>query len=103
MSGGSGSAVQKVHTLGTVGEIDAKESGTWDYVSGTGGGTEVISGRVVGAFFYAHNAAGTVQIDGGSLVQIRRNIGITLNPKGNLLNPTIVMSGSIDYMIEYVV
>lgn len=103
MSSGSGSNVQKVTTLGTVGEIDAKESGDWDYVAGTGGGTEVISGRVVGAFFYAHNSAGTVQIDGGDIIQIRRNVGITLNTKGNLQSPTIVMSPSIDYMIEFVI
>jgi hypothetical protein len=102
-SGGSGSNVQKVTTIGAVGAIDAKESGDWDYVAGTGGGTEVVAGRMVGSYFYANSATGTMTIDGGKTITIRANVGIAINPKGNLINPVIVMSSSIDYMIEFVV
>lgn len=100
--GGSGTGIQKVTIVGTGGAIDTKESGDWDYVSGTGGGTEVVVGRMVGSFFFANAADGTITIDGGSTITVRAGCGIAINPKGNLLNPTIVMSGSVDYMIEYV-
>lgn len=103
MNGGSGSNVQKVALVGTGGAIDAKESGDWDYIAGTGGGTESITGRMVGSFFFANKFSGTVTIDGGNTITIRKNVGISINPKGNLLSPTIVMSSSIDYMIEFVV
>jgi hypothetical protein len=100
--GGSGTNIQKVNIMGTGGTIDAQESGEWDYYAGSGGGTKVVNGRMTGSFFYAHNTDGTVTIDGGDPIPIRRGVGITVNPKGNLRNPTIVMSASIDYMIEFV-
>jgi hypothetical protein len=102
MHGGSGTNIVKVHTTGTVGAIDAKESGAWHYMAGENGGVKAVPGRMVGSFFYAHGAAGTVEIDGGETIYIRAGVGININPKGNLQNPTIEMSASIDYMIEYV-
>jgi len=103
MPGGSGTNIHKVTTLGTVGEIDAKESGTWYYMAGTNGGIESVPGRLVGSFFFAHDGDGTVQFNGGDIITIRAGAGITINPKGNLRNPTVEMSPTIDYMLEYVV
>lgn len=102
-TGGSGSNIQKVAVVGTGGVLDAKESGDWDYVAGTGGGTEIITGRVVGSVFFANTVDGTVTIDGGDTITVRTNVGISINPKGNLTSPVIVMSSSIDYVIEFVV
>lgn len=98
----NGYGVQKVTVLGSSGTLDRQTTGSWAYSAGTGGGTVNITGRVVGSFFHAEGGAGTVTIDGGDTITIRTGGTIALNPQGNLVNPTIVMSGTIDYMIEYV-
>jgi hypothetical protein len=95
--------IQKVVTVGAVGSIDAKESGVWNYTSGTAGGTVAITGRVVGMFAYAKTEDGTVTINGGASIPVRTGNGFILNPKGVLEDPTFVFSSDLDYMIEYVI
>ena len=99
--------ISKVTVMNTVATapstLEAAESGTWDYVSGTGGGTVAITGRVVGTSFHANGADGTVTIDGGDTVTIRSGAVLNLNPRGLLEDPSFVMSATIDYLIEFVI
>lgn len=75
-----------------------------NYKAGTGGGTVEFNDGKLNVVFsincYAHDADGTLQIDGGDIITIRSGIAYHATFNGMLRNPVIVMSESIDYVIE---
>lgn len=80
------------------------ERGTWSYVSGVNGTVVVAAGkRVIGIAAYS-TAGGTLTIDGGDSVTIPAGSAISIEPKGNLIAPTIVFSGGVTaYFVESVI
>lgn len=85
------------------------QSGTWGYASGTSG-TEVLTGgkRVLQITAIALEAAATITINGGDTITIPYgstdsvSSSITIEPKGNLTDPTLVFTGTDSYLVEFV-
>jgi len=77
--------------------------GTWAYVAGGSGTATVPAGGRVLTISAITDAGidGSVEIDGGDTIPLN-SAGINLNPKGNLVAPTVVFSSTNSYFIEYV-
>jgi len=77
-------------------------TGTPFYNAGTGGGTVALTGgkKLLGVTAYAKGADGTMTINGGDTITIRSGLTLSFSPLGNYVNPTIVFSAAIDYIVE---
>ena len=77
-------------------------TGTPFYNAGTGGGTVALTGgkKLLGVTAYARSADGTMTINGGDTITIRSGLTLSFSPLGNYVNPTIVFSAAIDYIVE---
>jgi hypothetical protein len=82
------------------------QTGTWDYEAGTSGVGAVTltgTGHAIQGVRIRADAAATFNIDGGDTVTLKKNEIFTLNPNGQLSDPTInVLSGTIEWFIEFV-
>lgn len=89
-------------TLLTLETDVGKNYGVWSYYSGINGTVAVTTGqRVVGIAAYAA-LGGTLTINGGATITIPIGVSINIEPKGNLVAPTIIFSGTSTYFIEVV-
>jgi hypothetical protein len=85
------------------------EAGTWGYASGASG-TVTLTGskRVLQITAIALEAAGSITIDGGDSTPLpygatdKVSSSICIEPRGNLIDPVIVFTGTDSYFIEYV-
>lgn len=78
----------------------ASETGTWAYYSGTSGTVTVSDGqRVIGIGCHS-TSEGSFTINGGTSIPVPANVGISIEPKGNIVAPTIVFSGTDSYFVE---
>ena len=84
--------------------VDLKrESGTWGYLAAANGTAAVPAGaRVLSVGALGGSAAGNVTINGGAAIPIPAGTPWSLEPKGNLIAPTFVFSGTQSYTVEYV-
>ncbi len=87
----------------------SNNAGTWGYNSGTSGTLTLTGGkRVLQITAIALEAGGTIQINGGDTITIpygatdKVSSSLTIEPKGNLTNPTIVFTGTDAFFCEYV-
>lgn len=79
------------------------ERGTWGYVAGVSGTVVIAAGRrVLGIAAYS-TAGGTLTINGGDSVVIPAASAIGIAPKGNLVAPTLVFTGTTSYFVEFVI
>ncbi len=79
------------------------EAGTWDYRAGASGSPRSFAGRVIGIAAHAPTSAGgSVTINGGDAIPVPAGAGIELAPRGNVVSPTIVFTGTDSYMVELV-
>jgi hypothetical protein len=83
--------------------------GAWGYSSGTSGTVTLTGGkRVLQITAVALEAAGSFTINGGDVIALpygssdKVSTEITIEPQGNLTNPTIVFTGTDSYFVEYV-
>lgn len=84
-------------------------SGTWGYNSGTSG-TLTLTGskRVLQITAIAQQAAASLTINAGNTITLpygstdKASSTITIEPKGNLTDPTIVFTGTVGFFVEYV-
>lgn len=83
--------------------VKDSERGEWSYAAGVNGTVVVPAGRrVLGIAAYS-TAGGTLTINGGDSVVIPAGSAIGIEPKGNLIAPTIVFSGGVtSYFVETV-
>ena len=97
---------------GTVAATNAhlsNQTGTWGYVSGVSG-TETLTGgkRVLQITAMAQQAAGSLTINGGSAIPLpygatdKASSSITIEPRGNLVDPVLVFSSTVAYFVEWV-
>lgn len=94
---------------GTQTVTDAQAAGTWGYNAGTAG-TLVLTGskRVLHITAIALEAAATLTINGGDTITIPYGATdsvsseLTIEPRGNLTDPTLVFTGTTAYFVEYV-
>lgn len=83
--------------------------GTWGYTAGVSG-TVTMTGskRVLSITAIAQGAAASFTVNSGDTVTLpydtlsRAGSAVTLEPKGNLTDPTIVFTSTKSYVIEYV-
>ncbi len=86
------------------------EAGTWGYNSGTSG-TVILTGskRVLSISAVAQEASASITINGGDTITLpygstdKASSAVTIEPKANLTDPTIVFTSTKSYLIEYVV
>ena len=81
--------------------VDARTSGTWGYATGADG-SETITGHVLSLTAVAGTLAASLSINGGPAIAIPSNRTLTLTPRGTLVNPTLVFSGTQAYVVEWV-
>jgi hypothetical protein len=79
------------------------ERGMWAYAAGVSGTVVIAAGRrVLGIAAYS-TAGGTMTINGGDSVVIPASSAIGIAPKGNLVAPTLVFTGTTSYFVESVI
>lgn len=84
------------------------QEGTWSYYAGTAG-TVNVTGRVLQVTAIALEAAASFTINGGDTITIpygttdKVSTALTVEPKGNLVDPTVIFTGTTAYFIEVVV
>lgn len=97
--------------FGVTTQHNAEAGETWGYNAGTNG-TVTLTGskRVLQITAIAQGAAGSFTINGGDSIILPYNSTdkvsseITFEPKGNLIDPTVVFDSDVDaYVIEWVV
>lgn len=96
-------------TLSTLeGKVPDTE-GTWGYAAGTSGTENIPAGaRVLQITAIALEGAGAITINGGATITIpygatdKVSSSLTIEPRGNLVAPEIVFSGTDAYFVEYV-
>ena len=76
--------------------------GTLDYCAGVNGTETLTTGkRVLGITAHA-TTAGSMTINGGDSIAIPANSGVSFTPQGNLVDPTVIFTGTDSYIIEFV-
>lgn len=79
------------------------EDGTWAYAAGVSGAVVIpAGGRVLGFAAHAGSGGATFTINGGATVTVPEFTSIDVAPKGNLVAPTFVFTGTDSYFVEYV-
>lgn len=80
-----------------------KEYGTWAYQAGVSGTEAIPSGkRVLGITAVTGASAGSIVIDSGDAITVPANSAVEIQPKANLVAPTIVFDSTTSYLVEYV-
>lgn len=83
--------------------IDAKQSGVWGYKSGVSGTPTIPANAKILQITAASVVGGSLTINGGDTVTLPPNGSISIEPKGNLVTPTVVFTNTSAYFVEYVV
>lgn len=79
----------------------ANETGAWAYRAGASGTVAVPAGRRVLQITATAGAVdATMTINGGDTITIPAYRALTIEPKGNLVAPSIVFTGTTAYFIE---
>lgn len=84
---------------------DAAMSGaTWGYLTGTAGTATVPAGGKVLTITALAGSAGSpsIAIAGGAAIALPQGAALTIQPRGNLVAPSIVFTGTTTYFVEYV-
>lgn len=79
-----------------------REFGDWSCLSGTAGTAVVPSGRRVVGITAATSTGGSVTIDSASAIGIPASASLVIEPKGNLVAPTIIFDTTTSYVVEMV-
>lgn len=109
LPGGSYKAVIPYGFSGGAANPQAPNGGTWGYNAGTSG-TLTLSGgkRVLQISAIAQGAAGSLTINAGDVITLpydsvdKVSSSIEIRPTGNLVDPTIVFTGTDAYFVEFV-
>lgn len=79
-------------------------SGTWGYDAGVSGSVTIGAGKRVCQITAVAGALGaTVTINGGSTVTIPALTSLTIEPRANLIAPSLVFTGTAAYFVEHVI
>jgi len=83
-------------------QADANVTGAWAYMAGTSGVAVVPAGGKVLQISATSVDGGSFTVNSGSSIVIPANQQFTLEPRGNLVAPTVSFSNTTSYVIEYV-
>ncbi len=83
---------------------DSNVVGSWAYLSGTEGSASVPAGKKVLQISACAplDTPATFSINGGSTVTVPAAQAFTFEPRGNLVAPSLVFTGTASYVVEYV-
>lgn len=81
---------------------DTNVTGTWAYAAGTAGTVTLPAGSKVLQISATSLAGGSFTVNGGSAITIPANQQFTLEPRGNLVAPTLVFTSTTAFVVEYV-
>jgi hypothetical protein len=100
------SAQDSVTVTGTVSvapsQADTNVTGAWAYAAGTSGTVTLPAGSKVLQISATSLLGGSFTVNGGAAINIPANQQFTLEPRGNLVAPTIVFTSTTSYVVEYV-
>lgn len=82
---------------------EANTTGTWGYAAGTSGTPTLPANAKVLQISATSLSGGSFTVNGGSSITIPANQQFTLEPRGNLVSPTVAFTGTSSYVIEYAV
>jgi hypothetical protein len=83
--------------------VEARETGVWGYESGVSGTpTLPVDCRIL-QISAIGGAAASITIDGGDTITIPIGSAITIEPRGNLVEPVIVFTNTVSFFVEYLV
>lgn len=102
---GGGYRDVKVNPSGalTVESTDASTTGTWGYAAGTSGTVTIPAGAKVLQISATSLLGGSFTVNGGAVITIPANQQFTLEPRGNLVAPTIIFTSTSSFVVEYVI
>lgn len=80
----------------------SNQTGVWGYSSGVSGTVILTGGKKIISIAAHATTVGSVTINGGSSIPIPIGTGVSFEPKGNVVDPTIVFTSTDSYVIEYV-
>ncbi|MGR9108323.1 MAG: hypothetical protein ACU843_15490 [Gammaproteobacteria bacterium] len=80
---------------------DQPHTGNWGYSAGTSGTLAMSGGKRVLGIYATALTSGSLTINGGDTVSIPGG-AINIAPRGTLIDPTIVFTGTNAYFVEYV-
>lgn len=80
----------------------SKENGVWGYDAGVSGTATLPPKARILQISATTLTGGTFTVNGGDPITLPANQQFTLEPKGNLVSPTLVFTGTTSYVVEYV-
>lgn len=83
-------------------QADTNVTGTWGYAAGTAGTVTLPAGSKVLQISATSLLGGSFTVNGGAAITIPANQQFTLEPRGNLVAPTLVFTSTTAYVVEYV-
>lgn len=84
-------------------EAMSVDTGAWSYVAGINGTVVAGAGkRVVGISATASASGAYITINGGDQILVMVSTALNMAPRGQLVAPTIVFSGTSTYLVEMV-
>ena len=103
----NGTVALDAPTLAALESVNAtitNESGTWGYRSGITGTPSIPAGaRVLSISAIAPaDTPASFTVDGGNAITIPGYQNFSLSPKGNLIAPVLVFTGTESYVVEFV-
>ena len=83
-------------------QADTNVTGTWGYAAGTSGTVTIPAGGKVLQISATSLLGGSFTVNGGAAITIPANQQFTLEPRGNLVAPTLVFTSTTAFVVEYV-
>lgn len=83
-------------------QADINVTGTWAYAAGTSGTVTLPAGSKVLQISATSLLGGSFTVNGGAAITIPANQQFTLEPRGNLVAPTLVFTSTTAFVVEYV-
>lgn len=83
---------------------EATSGSVWGYLTGTAGTTNVpATSKVLTITALAgYDGSPSIAVNGGAAIALPHGASLTIQPRGNLIAPSIVFTGTTTYFVEYV-
>lgn len=80
-----------------------RQEGAWNYAAGIQGTPTLPEGaRIIQIALAAGLTPASMTINGGDSITVPANQALTIEPKGNLVAPTLIFTSTASYFVEFV-